>query len=153
MVTVTGGLTDAVGFYDPDIDLRLIFRLSNLSVSGSGRMIHTKPIIVDEFTGSSGSWSVDLDVTEGLRGLNGRGVWYDISVERQVTSGDWMPWDHESIRLQVPVDGGHIGNLIDLVVGNDMVYTGPDAMRPELRTGFQFNTVTNDLYERVVTVT
>jgi hypothetical protein len=149
MAIVTGTLADAAGVYNPNIGLRLIFTLPGAGVTAN-RLIHSKPIVVDTFTGSDGDFTVNLVPTSALKGIDGREVYYDVKIERFVSGSDYKPWDHPGWKLRVPADGGRFQDLVDLVVGNDIVATGPNLVNPNLRTGFQFNTVTGDLYERVV---
>jgi hypothetical protein len=149
---VTGRLADAVGVYDPDIDLRLIFTLPGAAVTAN-RLIHSRPIVVDEFTEPDGEFTVNLVPTTAMTGIDGRDVYYDVKIERRGSGADYMPWDDTTWKLRVPAEGGKFHELVDLVVGNDIVAVGPDLVDPDLRTGFQFNTVTGDLYERVVVIT
>lgn len=49
--------------------------------------------------------------------------------------------------IRVPTGGGHVGDLSSKQYGNDLVYAAPDAVDLREQTGFQFNTLTGDLYQ------
>jgi hypothetical protein len=88
---------------------------------------------------SDGSFSVTLETTVGM------------VPRRQVKlTGGWLGEDafFELPPFDVPDVNGTISDLIQAVVGNDLVWSSPTAVDSGVYAGFQLNTSTGDLYER-----
>ena len=149
MATVTGTFVDSAGNPLPASlapEVRVI--PSKPTITIGGKTIPTREQVVTPNT-TTGAYTFNLEPTTDahdrdfyylLRGSYKMPNGYD-------TNAGYTQVDVFEHKLHVPGGGGDVGYLISRRFGNDLVYAAPDAVDPTEQTGFQFNTVTGDLYQ------
>lgn len=123
-VPVTGTLSDFGGDLDESIEPRIVFRPNGAAVGASG-LFHSRPIVVDTF-GPGGTWTANLEPTDGLWHVTGSDVFYIVTVERLVGGADYFPWDNTGWMLRVPVDGGDFAALVRAPTNPRQIWFGPE---------------------------
>ncbi len=143
LVPVTGRVSDHSSVAIAGRAARLFFRPTRANATAGG--LRTGGEVQAELTDASGAFSVLLDNEAEYRVVMD---WLldpdEEAPERRARGFEEWPF---TVR---PDTGGEISDLIDLVLGNDLVYVAPDAVRYDLRVGLQLNPVTGDLFQRKV---
>lgn len=147
MPTITGTAhdvgTNPLGTSDV---ARMHFRIEHASRDINGGLHFRKERVVA--TAADGTFTVVLpEYVTHPRPLN---VWIGVSwlvpdgyePGGGYTATDWYPEP-----FHVPRSGGNLGDLIGKQIGNDLVYSGLDAVNLGEQTGLQYNPATGDLYQ------
>lgn len=131
--TVTFKLSDFAG--NPGLELRprVVFRPTGPAV-GRDRLFYSAPVVVDSF-GADGSASVQLESTDALWLIDGRDVWYEVTIDRLVGTyttsfgaqavAEYAPWDHPGWELKVPAGGGSLPALVTAPTNPAQTWFGP----------------------------
>ncbi|WP_336633655.1 MULTISPECIES: hypothetical protein [unclassified Microbacterium] len=145
LVTITGTARDHARIpIDPSLKPRLWFVPKRAEVGGG---LMTDGEVQATWTNMSGGFTVEVE----------SGLWYRVRMDWLVPGQENEPPEKRARGfVEWPFDvnsdvGGDVGALVDLVIGNDLVYCSPTAPDGGVRTGFQFNTTTFDLFQRKVT--
>lgn len=145
LVTITGRARDHARVAIPaSLQPRLWFVPKQAEI-GEGLMTATE--VLATWTGASGQFSVEVE----------SGLVYRVRMDWLIPGRETEPPEKRARGfVEWPFDihsdvGGNVDDLIDLVIGNDLVYCSPTAPDTGVRAGLQFNTTTGDLYQRKVT--
>lgn len=141
IVTVTGRVSDHSSVPIAGRAARLFFVPTRPNTTSGG--LRSGVEVQASLTDASGAFSVELD-NEAEYVIRLDWLLFPDDPENYARGGEEWPY------VLRPDRGGEIGDLIDLVTGNDLVYVGPDAVRYDLRVGFQLDPVTGDLFQRKV---
>lgn len=138
MAIVTGYLADISDLALPSP--RIKFVPSGPSIVGD--FIHaTKPVYA--YPEEDGSWAVGLTETDSLR----PSTYYTMTLEWLDDASNYMGADYLTWQLNVPSEGGEIGDLLGTFVApNSMqVFWGPAAPSPWPQGLVWVNSVTGDV--------
>ena len=151
MATVTGTFVDSAGKPLPKSllpEVRVIPSKPTITVAGKTMPTHEQAVTPNETTGA---YSFDLEPT--VNALD-RDFHYELRGSYKMPNGygDGVGYTRVDVfehKIHVPTGGGHVGYLLSHRFGNDLVYAAPlpDGPVAEKQTGFQFDTVTGDLYQ------
>lgn len=139
---ITFKLSDFAG--NPGLELRprVVFRPNGLAAGGD-KLFYSGPVVVDQFA-SDGSATAHLEGTDDLWHVTGSDAWYDVTVDRLVSTytttfgaqatADYAPWDYPGWVLKVPPGGGALAALVVAPTNPAQVWFGP-GKRPWLADG------------------
>ncbi|WP_336632847.1 MULTISPECIES: hypothetical protein [unclassified Microbacterium] len=145
LVTITGTARDHARVpISASLRPRLWFVPKNAEI-GAGLMTATE--VQATWTNNSGGFTVEVE----------SGLAYRVRMDWLVPGQENEPPEKRARGfVEWPFDvnsdvGGDVDDLVDLIIGNDLTYCSPTAPDAGVRTGFQLNTTTDDLYQRKVT--
>ncbi|WP_404474868.1 hypothetical protein [Microbacterium aerolatum] len=125
---------------------RVRFVPTDAGVQGS-RLMPDKPVYAT-VNPTTGAGTVTLSTTHDILPS---GVGYRIQIDWLMNPADpepkyWAEWPQVLYLVPGVTD---LGQILGKEVRNDMVYVGADADRSDLWTGFQYNPVTGNIYQRI----
>ena len=141
---VTFYLSDFAG--NPGLELRprVVFRPNGLAAGGN-KLYFPKPEVVDTFA-TDGPTTVHLESTDALWHVTGGDAWYDVTVERLVSTyttsfgaqatADYAPWSYPGWQLKVPPGGGELAALVIAPTNPAQMWTGPARAIPQGTAGW-----------------
>jgi hypothetical protein len=119
MSLVTGTLTDFGLQPLAGLQPQIVFKAS-APATKNGRLLATRPTVV--VPQSSGYFTVDLISTDGTTPQ----IWYEVSIRWLDLNGGYISVDFLQWKLNVPIDGGTIGELLDAPANSGQVWFGPE---------------------------